>query len=145
LRRADVGYGVATPSASQARQRSRGGDPFGLASEAALQGWRPHRPRKRGNAPRVATPSGSQARQRSTGGDPFGLASEAALRGWRPLRPRKRGSAPGVATPSGSQARQRSTGGYPSSAVGLFIRVYSRSVWRKQWRRPCGRILWSHA
>jgi hypothetical protein len=30
---------VATPSASQARQRSTGGDPFGLACEAALQGF----------------------------------------------------------------------------------------------------------
>ena len=65
---------------------SRGGDPFGLASEAALQGWRPLRPRKRGSAPGVATPSASQARQRSRGGDPF--------------RPRKRGSAPREATPS---------------------------------------------
>jgi hypothetical protein len=120
---------VATPSASQARQRSMGGNPFGLASEAALHGWRPLRPRKRGNAPRVATPSASQARQRSTRGDPsasqarqrsmggdrFGLASEAALHGWRPLRPCKRGSAPRVATPSASQARQRSTGGDPSA------------------------------
>ncbi len=44
-----------------------GGDPFGLASEATLHGWRPLRPRKRGNAPRVATPSASQARQHSTG------------------------------------------------------------------------------
>ena len=34
--------GVATPSASQARRRSTGGDPFGLTSEATLQGWRPH-------------------------------------------------------------------------------------------------------
>ena len=32
---------VATPSASQARQRSTGGDPFGLASEAALHGVAP--------------------------------------------------------------------------------------------------------
>ena len=45
---------VATPSASQARQRSTGGYPFGLASGAALHGWLPLRPRKRGNAPRVA-------------------------------------------------------------------------------------------
>ncbi len=79
---------VATPPASQARQRSTGGDPSGLASEAALHGWRPLRPRKRGNAPRVATPPASQARQRSTGGDPSGLASEATLHGWRPSRPR---------------------------------------------------------
>ena len=34
---------------------STGGDPFGLASEAALQGWRPLRPRKRGNAPGVSS------------------------------------------------------------------------------------------
>jgi hypothetical protein len=95
LRTYDNGSPLFT-TASQARQRSTGGDPFGLASEATLRGWRPLRPRKRGNAPRVATPSASQARQRSTGGDPFGLASEAALHGWRPLRPRKRGSAPGV-------------------------------------------------
>jgi hypothetical protein len=31
---------VAIPSASQARQRSAGGDPFGLANEAALRGQR---------------------------------------------------------------------------------------------------------
>ena len=43
------------PTASQASQRSTGSDRIGLASEAALHGFRPHRPRKRGNAPRVLT------------------------------------------------------------------------------------------
>ncbi len=46
--------------------RSRGGDPCGLASKAALQGL-----------PLTA----SQARQRSRGGYAYGLASEAALHG----------------------------------------------------------------
>ena len=44
---------VSDRSASQARQRSTVSDRIGLASEAALHGLRPHRPRKRGSAPRV--------------------------------------------------------------------------------------------
>ena len=45
--------------ASQARQRSTGSDPIGLASEATLHGFRPYRPRKRGSAPRIPTLSAS--------------------------------------------------------------------------------------
>jgi hypothetical protein len=75
------------PSASQARQRSMGSDRAGLAGEAALHGFRPSRPRKRGSAPRVPTESASQARQRSTGSDRVGLASEAALHGCRGFSP----------------------------------------------------------
>ena len=48
-----------TASASQARQRSTGADRIGLASEAALHGCRPHRPRKRGSAPRCRPPGAS--------------------------------------------------------------------------------------
>jgi hypothetical protein len=57
---------VATPTASQARQRSRMAIPCGLASEAALQDGDPLRPRKRGSAPGWRSLAFSQARQSST-------------------------------------------------------------------------------
>jgi hypothetical protein len=71
----------------------QGGDPYGLASEAALHEWRPLRPRKRGSAPRVATPTASQARQRSTSGSyalrvkPSGVQGSEPTPWWTKKRP----------------------------------------------------------